>query len=144
MGACEMKGKMEWDGMAVPFVREAGRLINTETTVCKHMQAERLESERALAEAAALKTKEAEQRRLQMMAEALEGEDALSSYDPYGRGVYKGVDLSKGGGVVEATAEVDLGGVKDGPVAFKKRKAGGGGGAGGGNRRRKMRDEDDD
>lgn len=78
-----------------------------------------------------------------MMAEALEGEDALSSYDPYGRGVYKGVDLSKdGGGVVAATAEVDLGGMKDGPVAFKKRKVGGG--SGGGNRRRKSRDDEDD
>ncbi len=96
----------------------------------------------AIAEEALRRQEEAEARRLRMMEDALEGEDALSSYDPYGRGVYKGVDMSKAG-VVEATAEVDLGGDRDGPVAFKKRKPAGGGGKGG-NRRKKAREEEDD
>lgn len=36
-----------------------------------------------------------------LMQAAMEGEDAMSSYDPHGKGVYKGVDLNaqaRGGG----------------------------------------------
>lgn len=102
-------------------------------------QAERLAGQAAIAEEAARKQAEAEARRLRAMEDALEGEDALSSYDPYGRGVYKGIDLSKAGGVVEATAEVDLGGDAGGPVAFKKRKVG----AVKNNRRKKEEDGED-
>jgi hypothetical protein len=43
-----------------------------------------------------------------MMEAALEGEDAMSSYDPHGRGVYKGVDLNAA--ALEAAVEVNLGG----------------------------------
>lgn len=68
----------------------------------------------------------------------MEGEDAMSSYDPHGRGVYKGFDLKSVEGV--RAVEVDLGGDKDGPVAFKKRKTGGGGKP---VRRRRTASEDD-
>lgn len=66
----------------------------------------------------------------------MEGEDAMSSYDPYGKGMYKGVDLKA---TVEIEAEVDLGGDANGPVAFKKRKLG----DGKGKFRRRTRDADD-
>ena len=60
--------------------------------------------------------------------------------------IHPGFDLKAA--AVEATVEIDLGGDKDGPVAFKKRKMGGavGGGAGGGAkfRQRKTRTKDDD
>ena len=35
-----------------------------------------------------------ERRRMRMMEEALEGEDAMSSYDPHGHGFYRGVNLN--------------------------------------------------
>lgn len=76
-----------------------------------------------------------------LMEEALEGEDAMSSYDPYGKGVYKGVDLKA---TVEVAAEVDLGGDANGPVTFKKRKTAGGGGGSNKNRRTRTRDDDND
>jgi hypothetical protein len=55
-----------------------------------------------------------------LMQEAMEGEDAMSSYDPHGKGVYKGIDLSSTSTIT--ADDIDLGGDKDGPVAFKKRK----------------------
>lgn len=72
-----------------------------------------------------------------LMQEAMEGEDAMSSYDPHGKGVYKGVDLSSTTTIT--AADIDLGGDKEGPVAFKKRKL-----AAGKAKFRRKKDDDDE
>lgn len=111
-------------------------------------EAERLASKEAIKQETQRRKEQDKKRRMRMMEEALEGEDAMSSYDPHGRGYYKGVNLNAtttGAEEVSATAEVDLGGDADGPVAFKKkRKTGGGGGGGAAKFRRKRTADEDD
>lgn len=114
-------------------------------------EAERKASEAAVRAESKRRKEEDAQRRARMLAEAMEGEDAMSSYDPHGRGIYKGMDLKVGGTegsgaivgeVGGAALEVDLGGDQAGPVAFRKRRAGEG--KGGGKFRRKRAREDDE
>lgn len=62
----------------------------------------------------------------QMLVEAMDADDAMGSYDPWGTGKYKGFEIKKeeprgpegsvGGGAVAD------GGQEAGPVSFKKRK----------------------
>ena len=81
-----------------------------------------------------------------MLLEAMDADDAMGSYDPWGTGKYKGIDIKtedprgpdEAGDSGVAGAEGGEGGGGGGPVAFKKRK-------GVGNKgkfRRKGRDED--
>lgn len=78
-----------------------------------------------------------------MMEEALEGEDALSSYDPHNTGMYRGVNLNQGMEVspLDLLEGHEEGPGNGGPVAFKKRKGFSGGGKGG-MRKKKSREDD--
>ena len=118
-------------------------------------EAERKASLKAIKAETKKRKKEDAEKRSRMIEEAMEGEDALSSYDPHNRGIYKGIDLNaaareegrREGGVLlgevgGATVEIDLGGDKNGPVAFKKIKKEGGGGAGAKFRRRRTSGDD--
>jgi len=117
-------------------------------------EAERRASLKAIKAETKKRKKEDAEKRSKMIEEAMEGEDALSSYDPHNRGMYKGIDLNAAarggeGGVLlgevgGAAVEVDLGGDRDGPVAFKKKKKEGGGGGGGGAKFRRRTSGDDD
>ncbi|KAM3572647.1 hypothetical protein VYU27_005334 [Nannochloropsis oceanica] len=120
-------------------------------------EAEKKASLKAIKAETKKRKKEDAEKRSKMIEEAMEGEDALSSYDPHNRGMYKGIDLNAAargeggregevllGEVGGATVDIDLGGDKDGPVAFKKKKKAGGEGAGTKFRRRRTSGDDDD
>ncbi|CAN0154497.1 unnamed protein product [Discosporangium mesarthrocarpum] len=60
-----------------------------------------------------------------MLINAMDADDAMGSFDPWGTGKYKGIHLTPAGGEAGvgggAPAEDEVGGGGE-PVAFKKRK----------------------
>ena len=131
-----------------PAVEQSTGLGGWQTVAVREVdeEAERRAGIAAMKEEAKRRKEEEALQRLKLMEDALEGEDAMSSYDPHGRGMYKGIDLKASATAeLNATVEVDLGGDKDGPVAFKKKRPAGGGGGGGAAkfRRKRTTDEDD-
>lgn len=84
-----------------------------------------------------------------MLLQAMDADDAMGSYDPWGTGKYKGFDIKPEAPRAPDAAMLedrdDLGGAAAGdgeaaaPVAFKKRK-----GPGKGNMRKKPRSREDD
>lgn len=77
-----------------------------------------------------------------MLVEAMDADDAMGSYDPWGTGKYKGFEIAKDaprGPEEEAAGAAGDGGAAAAPVSFKKRK-------GPGNKgkfRKKARDDDE-
>lgn len=81
-----------------------------------------------------------------MLVQAMDADDAMGSYDPWGTGKYRGFDITQEAPRVSDVAlheDRDTGDAEGGaaaaPVAFKKRK-----GMGKGNMRKKPRTHDDD
>ena len=103
----------------------------------------RMEAARLAAQQRKSEAEEREKKRKELEERAMaEGDDAMSCFDPWNTGVYKGVVLSdtvtapeeaegSGWGTFNK-ARANAGGTDGAPVAFKKRKAAPSGGGGGG------------
>mmetsp|Transcript_26612 Transcript_26612/g.39541 ORF Transcript_26612/g.39541 Transcript_26612/m.39541 type:complete len:395 (+) Transcript_26612:60-1244(+) len=114
----ESTGLGKWQTVAV-------REVNEEEERKKQQQREKeAEKQRAKAMKASLEED------ARALAEAGEGDDALSSYDPYNTGVYRGIAVdSRGDAEGQAPKTVEIESLCDGKeVGFKKRKTTSGGG----------------
>mmetsp|Transcript_5939 Transcript_5939/g.17341 ORF Transcript_5939/g.17341 Transcript_5939/m.17341 type:complete len:388 (-) Transcript_5939:112-1275(-) len=112
-----------------PVVDENTGLGGWETVAVREIDEEeeaRLEEERQLK--AEQEERMREERRKKRLAleekDQADVEDAMSSYDPWGKGVYKGIDLTSEATTGWKYEEIDTGKADQGgePVAFKKRK----------------------